>query len=82
VPCATRQAGRLARTRLRLKHGKPKAPGPPALLSASHGDPKGVHVQAFCPKKQIPTVNREKSLKMKSAIQAPKLKPGLFYRAP
>ena len=40
VPCATRQAGRFARTRLRLRHGKPKSPGPPALLSAFHGGRK------------------------------------------
>ncbi len=42
LPCATRCAGRFARTRLRLRHGKPKSPGPPALLSAFHGDPKSV----------------------------------------
>ena len=40
LPCATRCAGRFARTRLRLRHGKPKSPGPPALLSAFHGGRK------------------------------------------
>src|SRR5574343_401654 len=29
-----------------LKQSSPKTPGPPALLSASQGDPKGVRIQA------------------------------------
>jgi hypothetical protein len=33
-------------------------------------------------KKAVSTVNRKKRPKMKSAIQAPKLNYGLFYRAP
>ncbi len=42
VPCATRPTGRLAKLACGSDRRKPKAPGQPALLSASQGDPKGV----------------------------------------
>ena len=48
VPCATRQAGRLRNSGYALRQSSPTAPGLPALLSASHGDPKGVRAQALC----------------------------------
>ncbi len=40
VPCATRPAGRLAKLACGSDRRKPKAPGQPALLSASQGDRK------------------------------------------
>src|SRR5574343_658265 len=40
VPCATRTAGRLAKLACGSDRRKPKAPGQPALLSASQGDGK------------------------------------------
>ncbi len=40
VPCATRPSGRLAKLACGSNRRKPKAPGQPALLSASQGDRK------------------------------------------
>ena len=71
VPCATRNAGRLARTRLRLKHGKPTAPGIPPLLSAFHGGPIDVRDEPFCRKNRLPRSTGKNSQKRNVSLWQP-----------
>ena len=77
VPCATRNAGRLRNSGFALRQSSPTAPGLPALLSASHGDPKGVRAQALCLKTdfhgQPGKTAKNEILRRRSLAQTPSL---------